>query len=126
MAEYLNDEMLPYHLTPTMFATTVREQGSDEQKARWMPLIDTWRILGAYGQTELGHGSNVKGIECLAIWQPKTKDFIIHSPTLTASKVTSALRLLVEKLLTGSLVVERRLRSNSNPCDRRRSAHAAS
>jgi acyl-CoA oxidase len=95
MAEYLNDEMLPYTLTPTMFATTVREQGSDEQKAQWMPLIDTWKILGAYGQTELGHGSNVKGLECQAIWQPKTKDFIIHSPTLTASKVQSLITLCI-------------------------------
>jgi hypothetical protein len=37
-------------------------------------------------RTELGHGSNVRGIECQARWMPKTKEFIIHSPTLTASK----------------------------------------
>jgi hypothetical protein len=40
-------------------------------------------------RTELGHGSNVRGIECEARWMPKTKEFIIHSPTLTASKWVS-------------------------------------
>ena len=37
-------------------------------------------------RTELGHGSNVRGIECEARWDPKTKEFVLHSPTLTASK----------------------------------------
>lgn len=37
-------------------------------------------------RTELGHGSNVRGLECKATWDPKTKEFILHSPTLTASK----------------------------------------
>lgn len=86
IAEYLVDEMLPTHLHYTMFATTVREQGSDEQKAYWMPKIESWKILGAYAQTELGHGSNVRGLECEARYDPNTKEFIIHSPHLTASK----------------------------------------
>lgn len=42
-----------------------------------------------FGRTELGHGSNVRGIECQARWMPKTKEFVIHSPTLTASKWVS-------------------------------------
>lgn len=37
-------------------------------------------------RTELGHGSNVRGLECRATWDPKAKEFVIHSPTLTASK----------------------------------------
>jgi acyl-CoA oxidase len=86
MAEYLTDEMSPYHLQFSMFATTIREQGSEEQVQHWMPLIDEYRIIGCYGQTELGHGSNVKGIECKATYDSKAQEFIIHSPTLTASK----------------------------------------
>ena len=34
----------------------------------------------------MGHGSNVKGIELEAKWDPHTKEFILHSPTLTSSK----------------------------------------
>lgn len=37
-------------------------------------------------RTELGHGSNVRGLELQAKWDPKTKEFVLHSPTLTASK----------------------------------------
>jgi acyl-CoA oxidase len=86
MAEYLTDEMSPYHLHSSMFWTTIKEQASDEQKKYWWPLVESWKIIGAYGQTELGHGSNVKGLETQAKWDPKTKEFIIHSPYLTASK----------------------------------------
>ncbi|KAF1809369.1 acyl-CoA oxidase [Eremomyces bilateralis CBS 781.70] len=86
MAEYLVDEMSPYHLHLSMFVTTVREQGSEEQKAHWMPQILNYDIIGCYAQTELGHGSNVRGLECQAKYDPTTKEFIIHSPTLTASK----------------------------------------
>ncbi|RMZ90015.1 hypothetical protein DV736_g2761, partial [Chaetothyriales sp. CBS 134916] len=86
MADYLMDEMGPYALQFSMFATSIREQCNDEQKKHWLPKLANWDIIGCYGQTELGHGSNVKGIECQAIWDSKTKEFIIHSPTLTASK----------------------------------------
>ena len=86
MADYLMDEMGPYALQFTMFATSIREQCNEEQKKHWLPKLDNWEIIGCYGQTELGHGSNVKGIECQAKWNPKTKEFTIHSPTLTASK----------------------------------------
>lgn len=86
MAAYLVDDVSPYHLHMEMFITTVREQGDDAQRAHWMPLIESWKIIGAYAQTELGHGSNVRGLELEAKWDPKTKGFILHSPTLTASK----------------------------------------
>ena len=69
-----------------MSATSIREQCNDEQKAYWLPKVENWEIIGCYGQTELGHGSNVKGIECQAKWDPETKEFIIHSPYITASK----------------------------------------
>lgn len=70
----------------SMFITTVREQGDESQRAYWLSKIEDWRIVGAYAQTELGHGSNVKGIELEARWDPKSKEFTLHSPTLTASK----------------------------------------
>ncbi|KAK2779469.1 hypothetical protein FQN52_003760 [Onygenales sp. PD_12] len=86
MAVAISDDVIPYHLHTAMFITTVRQQGSEEQKAYWMPKIESWEVIGAYGQTELGHGSNVRGLELEARWDPKTKEFILHSPHLTASK----------------------------------------
>ncbi|KIW26553.1 uncharacterized protein PV07_09639 [Cladophialophora immunda] len=86
MAEYLVDDIQPYHLHISLFTAAVREQASDEQRAYWMPKIAAWEVIGAYAQTELGHGSNVRGLETEARWDPTTKEFIIHSPTITASK----------------------------------------
>lgn len=86
MAEYLLDEPQPYHLHMSLFAAAMRDQTSDEQRAYWQPKIDGWEIVGAYAQTELGHGSNVRGIECEARWDGKAREFVLHSPTLTASK----------------------------------------
>ncbi|KAL9113886.1 MAG: hypothetical protein Q9227_002020 [Pyrenula ochraceoflavens] len=86
MADYLVDEMSPYHLTWTMFSTSIHEQGDDTQRAYWGPKDESWSIIGAYAQTEMGHGSNVRGLELEARWDHITKEFVLHSPTITASK----------------------------------------
>ncbi|KAK0761633.1 hypothetical protein N5P37_006586 [Trichoderma harzianum] len=86
MAKYLVDDVSPYTLHTTMFRQTLREQASDEQQQYWLPKHGRWEVIGAYAQTEMGHGSNVRGIETEARWDPATKSFNLHSPTLTASK----------------------------------------
>lgn len=59
---------------------------SDEQKAIWIPRVERCEILGSYSQTELGHGSNVRGIETTATYDVDKDEFIIHSPTLSSTK----------------------------------------
>ncbi|KPI40545.1 Peroxisomal acyl-coenzyme A oxidase 1 [Cyphellophora attinorum] len=86
MAEWLVGEVNPYSLHTVMFMTSIREQANEEQLKLWQPRVDSWEIIGCYSQTELGHGSNVRGVETQAIWNSETKDFTIHSPTLTAAK----------------------------------------
>ncbi|KAK5711960.1 hypothetical protein LTR17_018168 [Elasticomyces elasticus] len=86
MGQYLCDDVSPYMVHYAMFVTTIREQADEQQRAYWNPKIEAGDVMGCYAQTELGHGSNVKGIECEARWDPKTKEFVLHSPTLTASK----------------------------------------
>jgi acyl-CoA oxidase len=86
VAQFLVDEVSPYALHTVMFMTSIREQANEEQLKEWMPRVESWEIIGCYGQTELGHGSNVRGIETLATYNPETRDFTIHSPTLTAAK----------------------------------------
>lgn len=45
-----------------------------------------YEVIGCYAQTELGHGSNVQGLETTATWIPEEKGFRLHSPTLTSCK----------------------------------------
>ncbi|KAF5180433.1 Acyl-coenzyme a oxidase, partial [Thalictrum thalictroides] len=69
-----------------MFVPAIKGQGTEEQQQKWLPLAYKMQIIGCYAQTELGHGSNVQGLETTATFDPKTDEFVIHSPTLTSSK----------------------------------------
>ena len=44
------------------------------------------KMIGCYAQTELGHGSNIGGLETTATLDMKTDEFVIHSPTVTSTK----------------------------------------
>lgn len=50
MAAYLCDDVSPYMVHVAMFITTIREQGSEEQKAFWMPRVSSWEVVGCYAQ----------------------------------------------------------------------------
>jgi alkylation response protein AidB-like acyl-CoA dehydrogenase len=39
-----------------MFIPGIERMGTDEQKAKWLPLAQTYQLVGTYAQTELGHG----------------------------------------------------------------------
>ena len=86
MATELISEPGPYGLHATMFLVTLRDQGTSEQHKLFLEKAERYEIIGCYAQTELGHGSNVRGLETTATWNPEDKTFTIHSPHLTASK----------------------------------------
>lgn len=76
----------PYGLHESMFKITIAGQGTPEQQEKFGKAAEDYKIIGCYAQTELGHGSNVRGLETTATWDAQTKSFIINSPHLTASK----------------------------------------
>ena len=61
------------------------------------------QIIGCYAQTELGHGSNVQGLETTATFDPQTDEFIINSPTLTSSKVSKMADMIYTLSLFGKI-----------------------
>ncbi|RLN46423.1 hypothetical protein BBJ29_008817 [Phytophthora kernoviae] len=79
-------ERLPLEVHRAMFVPTLENQADNEQQAQWLPLARSFRIIGAYAQTELGHGSNVQGLETTAVYDKGTQEFVIDSPTLTSRK----------------------------------------
>ncbi|GAB7351975.1 hypothetical protein MBLNU459_g2502t1 [Dothideomycetes sp. NU459] len=85
-ANDLISEPGPYGLHESMFLITLRDQGNEEQHEKFLKKAQNYEYIGCYAQTELGHGSNVRGLETTATWNPEDKTFVIHSPHLTASK----------------------------------------
>ncbi|KAF9074329.1 acyl-CoA oxidase [Rhodocollybia butyracea] len=85
-ATTLLDDPLPISLHVTAFEPVFLLQASQELLDKYTSLVATRGIFGCYMQTELGHGSNVASLETTATYIPETKEFEIHSPTLTSSK----------------------------------------
>ena len=47
---------LPIELNETMFVPTLEGQATDEQQNKWLGPAKRHEIIGAYAQTEIGHG----------------------------------------------------------------------
>uniref|UniRef100_A0A2K5S8M3 Acyl-coenzyme A oxidase n=1 Tax=Cebus imitator TaxID=2715852 RepID=A0A2K5S8M3_CEBIM len=69
-----------------VFLKALRSLGTEEQIAKWDPLCKNNQIIATYAQTELGHGTFLQGLETEATYDAATQEFVIHSPTLTATK----------------------------------------
>lgn len=76
----------PMHLHFSMFTECIKRLASKEQKKKWLQPANNLNIIGGYIQTELGHGSNVAGLETTATLDKKTDEFVIHTPTIKATK----------------------------------------
>ncbi|CAG5122876.1 unnamed protein product [Candidula unifasciata] len=97
----------PFAIHVLAFLPAVQKLASEEQKAKWLPLIERFQMIGTYAQTELGHGTFVRGLETTATYDPKTREFIINSPTTTSAKFwpgglgkTANFVVLMAKLIT--------------------------
>ncbi|KAL0901882.1 hypothetical protein ABMA27_007037 [Loxostege sticticalis] len=69
-----------------MVMPAIISQGTEEQQAYWLPRAWNGTFIGSFAQTELGHGTFIRGLETTATYDPGTQEFVLHSPTLTSTK----------------------------------------
>lgn len=70
-----------------VFVPALMNLGTQKQQEQWLQKSLNAEIIGTYAQTELGHGTFLTGLETTSTYDPKTKEFVIHSPSITAYKV---------------------------------------
>ncbi|XP_021356144.1 peroxisomal acyl-coenzyme A oxidase 1-like, partial [Mizuhopecten yessoensis] len=88
---YYNEATAPNENNPVglhfgMFIPTIEKHGTEEQKKKFVQPAKDLKIIGTYVQTELGHGTFIRGLETTATFDPKTQEFIVDTPTLSATK----------------------------------------
>ncbi|XP_031842870.1 acyl-coenzyme A oxidase 1 isoform X2 [Nomia melanderi] len=76
----------PLVLHYAMFLPAIMGQGNLKQQEYWISRSWDGNIIGTYAQTELGHGTFIRGLETTATYDVSTKEFILNSPTLTSYK----------------------------------------
>lgn len=76
----------PFSTHLIMFIDAIRSQGTAEQFEKFGRRAENCNIIGAYAQTELGHGTNVQGIQTRADYDSKTQEFELNTPDLQAYK----------------------------------------
>nr|XP_057925438.1 peroxisomal acyl-coenzyme A oxidase 1 isoform X2 [Doryrhamphus excisus] len=69
-----------------MFIPTLYGLCDPEQSKKWLPLATSYQAIGTYAQTELGHGTHLRGLETTATFDPTTQEFILNSPTVSSIK----------------------------------------
>ena len=70
----------------TLCGGTIAKLGTEKHHTKLLPLLDDLTLPGCFGMTELGHGSNVMGIQTQATYDKASDSFIINTPDDTASK----------------------------------------
>lgn len=71
-----------------LFLNSIEGSGTSTQIKYWYSkgAYEARRFFGCFAMTELGHGSNVAGMETEAVFDLEADEFIINTPNLAATK----------------------------------------
>ena len=69
-----------------LWGGSVLRLGTDYHHQQYLPATASVELPGCFAMTEIGHGSNVRDLETVAVYDPATAEFDLHSPTFTAGK----------------------------------------
>merc|ERR1711962_1295548 len=69
-----------------LFGGTVLKLGTERHHKKLLEGIDNLQDIGCFGLTELGYGNNAVEMETTAVYDEKTKEFIVNTPHPLAQK----------------------------------------
>ncbi|KAI1305184.1 Peroxisomal acyl-coenzyme A oxidase 1 [Halotydeus destructor] len=86
VGEAIHHEATPLLLHFIMFIPALMGHATEQQLERWLADAIELKVIGTYAQTELGHGTFVRGLQTRATYDPETEHFVLESPTLPSIK----------------------------------------
>lgn len=69
-----------------LFGGAIVALGTEEQMLEYAPRVLNLDLPGAFGMTEVGHGSDVQSLETTITYDAESEEFVVHSPTPSATK----------------------------------------
>ena len=69
-----------------LFGGAVHALGTERHHQEYLPAIMSVDLPGCFAMTETGHGSDVQNLRTTATYDPKTEEFVVHTPDESARK----------------------------------------
>lgn len=69
-----------------MVVRALKSQCSPEQYEEFGKRVERFEVSAAYAQTELGHGTYLRGLETRADYDHETDEFVLNTPKISSYK----------------------------------------
>ena len=78
--------LVKYGVQFGLFGGSILQLGTERHHRRYLPAVASLELPGCYAMTETAHGSNVRELETVAVWDPETDELVVTTPHPEAAK----------------------------------------